>query len=378
MFDKIRMLLKLDGKYYCENCGNVDYPVIVHGRKMCNHCSDAADPENYDRYSQITMINAGVQTHDAPQRDRMREAFCRLLEISYYGMYTPGNTNINDAEIHRIIGTLDNFFLKYQIKNNIQIAMDSINIMKTTNNIDTFFSRMGVCHNVLNGWWGEDVFFVEAERQKVRLLNDSFAKLAESVNAVKRESSKESRVVEYIKTLQQYGTRFAECREYVETLQRAKTMLKEETLRAVENNTYTDATKRKSNIVLEGYTDDETTFLDALMKSAGKYASYINLYREANGAITVQYYNESKGGPLTVGKVKLQGKTKNINIKNPSMGTDYDDVFKVDGELDTLLPHVGKFIEKIGNHIKALDQMEKDIEASVGPEVYQMMKGLRG
>jgi len=125
-------------------------------------------------------------------------------------------------------------------------------------------------------------------------------------------------------------------------------------------------------------TPEETTFLDALMGSAGKYAPYINLYREANGAITARYYNKSNGGPLTVGTVKLQGKTKNINIKNPSMGTDYDDVFKVDGELDALLPHVGKFIEKIYNHIKALDQIEKDIEASVGPDVYKTMKELRG
>jgi hypothetical protein len=124
-------------------------------------------------------------------------------------------------------------------------------------------------------------------------------------------------------------------------------------------------------------TPEETAFLDALMKSAGKHEPYINLYREANGAITVQYYNERQGGPLTVGTVKLQGKTKNINIKNPSMGTNYDDVFKVDGELDALLPHVGKFVEKIKNNEKALAQIEKQIEASVGPEVYQIMKDLR-
>jgi len=99
-------------------------------------------------------------------------------------------------------------------------------------------------------------------------------------------------------------------------------------------------------------TPEETTFLDALMGSAGKYAPHINLYREANGAITVQYYDESKGGPLTVGTVKLQGRTKNINIKNPSMGTNYDDVFRVDGELDSLLPHVGRFVEKIRNFVR--------------------------
>jgi hypothetical protein len=79
---------------------------------------------------------------------------------------------MDDVEIQRLINALGEYFIKMQLPNNIQIATDSINILKTTTNIDTFFSRVDVCHRSIRGWWADDIFFEEVERQKIRLLND--------------------------------------------------------------------------------------------------------------------------------------------------------------------------------------------------------------
>jgi len=365
MFDWIRNKLKIDSVYECERCGEIDYPVIVNGVKFCNHCSGAANPKNHEAYMERLdrerkeeSVRMSVRT-EAPttmpeiQPKDAQEKLRRLLQISYMGMYSPGNESIDDAEIQRLINELGNFFIKYQLPNNIQIATDSINILKTTVNFDTFFSRVDVCHNAIRGWWGEDIFFGEVDKQKVRLLVDSLERLKGDVSKLKRVSSRESRVIDYIGVLQKYREKLATCVEYEKVLQNAKGLLSQDTLQSVENNTYTNKAKRGSSIQLDGYTQEETIFIDALKRQAGKHARYLVFYKESNGGICV-FHRKPGQGQLNVGVVKLQGRAKYIKIND----------YRIDGELDVLLPHVDKFIEKIDKNeatLKEIDRMGIDI-----------------
>jgi len=125
---------------------------------------------------------------------------------------------------------------------------------------------------------------------------------------------------------------------------------------------------RGSAVQLDGYTDEENVFIEALKTKAGQYAQYITFHRERNGAIGVMYYREGHGGSLNCGVVKLQGRAKYIKIKNVEMGNNYDSVFRVDGELDVLLPHVGKFVEKIKNNKKSLAKIDAKFRRMIGLE----------
>jgi hypothetical protein len=360
MFDKIRMALKLDGKYYCENCGNTDYPVIVMGRKFCNHCSGAASDENKQAYLK-SLEQERVAKEEAAIDDacKARKNYLRLLELLCGGKCAE-NDDRNDSEITSIEHELDSFFIKYHITNKLKAVVDCLSAVNSSVSFHSFFWCIDDCRKALRGWWGEEAFLEKVERLKDRILDGSLAKLNGELAGINEVAIREDKVTTYIMMLRQYKDKFGENGNYSYAMGKAKDMLSEDYLQIIEKGEDVSGgrgCKIEYDIVQNPNakkqyeeTPEETTFLDALMKSAGKYAPYINLYREANGAITVQYYNESKGGPLTVGTVKLQGKTKNINIKNPSMGTNYDDVFKVDGELDALLPHVGKFVEKIKNN----------------------------
>jgi len=378
MFDWIRNKLKLDSVYECEICGEIDYPVIVNGERFCNHCSIAANPKNYeayitrlDRERKGESVRVSVRT-EAPttmpeiQPKDAQEKLRRLLQISYMGMYSPGNESIYDDEIHNIINELGNFFIKYQLPNNIQIATDSINILKTTVNFDTFFSRVDVCHNAINGWWGEEVFFEEVNKQKSRLLKDSFQRLERDVSGLKKVSSKESKVIDYIGVLQKYMDKLAMCAEYEKNLQKAKDLLSQDTLQSVENNTYTDKTKRGSSIQLDGYTKEETVFIDVLKKQTGKYARHLVFYKESNGGICVLHRKPGQG-QLNVGVVKLQGRAKYIKIND----------YRIDGELDVLLPHVDKFIEKIDKNEATQKEIDRIGMNMMGRDMWNTLNKYR-
>jgi hypothetical protein len=377
MFDKIRMALKLDGKYHCESCGSVDYPTVEDGVKRCSSCGDTED--------------------DALLREI--EKADRIAKVTGNGGFYPPN-GVTMAIVKGYIHDTWSAYIQYQMPNSVRIVQDCLQIIATTKVFDTFFSRHELCvqhvaslaeanaiipTGVNIGGYKSNIMkpvLAEFEKEKHKVLRRSWQKQLDDMEKLKSNSGRKKRLLAYLDELKEYKDNFVGVDTYDLILFEVKNELEaiedvpvKTNAKDGHNNDQTGGKVFIHNIAAKpntkkqyDETPEEATFLDALMKSAGNYAPYINLYREANGAIAVQYYNESKGGPLTVGTVKLQGKTKNINIKNPSMGTNYDDVFKIDGELDALLPHVGKFAEKIRNNEKALKKTDNMVRRAIGDD----------
>jgi len=342
---------KIGDLYKCERCGEVDYPVIVNGGKFCNHCSGAANPKNHEAYMEkLKKDREAIIAHANEDERQAKSRLITLIEATSYNTKTISEANhYTPEELEKLEKELANFFVNHQLPNNIRIATESLDIIRKTVNFDTFFSRVDVCHNVIRGWWAEDTFFKEVDKQKVRLLRDSLQRLVQSVAELKRTSTRESRTIDYIGVLQKYKYKLETCAEYEKTLQEAKALLSKDTLQSVENNTYIDKTRRGSGIQLDGYTNEEAIFIDAIARQAGKHVRYLIFNKELNGGIRV-LYRKPRQGQLNIGIVKLQGRAKYIKINNVGLDSDYDSVYRVDGELDVLLLHIDKFIEKIENN----------------------------
>jgi hypothetical protein len=194
------------------------------------------------------------------------------------------------------------------------------------------------------------------------MLNDTFEKLVTGVSELKRESAKENRIADYILLLENYSDKFDACAEYDGVLEKAKGLIGQDRLNATIKTTLEKEAK-KATVTEQKKLELEPIvqlFKDRLLEVAGKYTPYINFYGDST--ISIQYFNEATGGPLTVGIVKLDGRKKYIKINNPDMGDNYNDEFIVEGKIDDLLPHVGKFIEKIKNYEKAISKINKQFD----------------